>query len=176
MIPNLVKDSFCSFCGKEFTQITQYPRDCDNCKRQTWSNPTTVAVAMLVVESADGRLGLLIQKRNIEPKKGEWALTGGYIVTGETWQAGVEREVREELDLITDPSTYELFDVQHDSSGKTLLVFSVCTVVIAEASLAHFIPNEEVSEVGVMWEPMELAFPSHTDCANRFLNEIKEVK
>jgi ADP-ribose pyrophosphatase YjhB (NUDIX family) len=118
--------------------------------------------------------GLLIQRRNIEPKKGHWALSGGYIDNGETWQQAAVREIREELGMETNINNYKLFDVQSGKDNTTLLVFCTYNRIIPEVELEAFIPNEEVSEVGVMWEEGELAFPSHTDCANKFLKSFKE--
>jgi 8-oxo-dGTP diphosphatase len=169
------KDKFCNYCGSQYTGTANYPRNCEGCGRQVWSNPTTVVVAMLVVEYPDGELGLLVQQRNIEPEKGNWALTGGYINTGETWQEAAAREVKEELNLETDPSKYELFSVEHGNGNKTLLVFSVYTESLSLDVLTNFVPNEEVTAVNVMFKESTLAFPTHTDCANRFLAEIRGI-
>jgi hypothetical protein len=35
------------------------------------------------------------------------------------------------------------------------------------------IPNNEVEEVGVMWEPMTLAFPTHSEYANNYLKTLQ---
>jgi 8-oxo-dGTP diphosphatase len=170
-----VKDSFCSYCGSEFPDSTKYPRNCVRCGTQTWSNPLPVVMVLLVIERQDGQRGLLIQRRNIEPQKGNWALTGGYIDNGETWQQAAVREVREELNLETDIERYKLFDVQSGKNNTTVLIVCKYTKALTEEDLQKFLPNEEVSEVSVMWDEGELAFPSHTDCSNRLLRELKGV-
>ena len=170
---NTLKDSFCSYCGSEFPDNSKYPRNCVRCGTQTWSNPLPVVVVMLPVEQ-DGKLGLLIQQRNIEPQKGNWALTGGYIDNGEDWRSAAARETMEELGLVTDPAKFQLYDVVGGKHNTTLLVVCVYEDTFHASTLKLFVPNEEVQAVDVMWEPRELAFPSHTQAANDLLKSYIE--
>jgi ADP-ribose pyrophosphatase YjhB (NUDIX family) len=57
----------------------------------------------------DGRVVLI--RRRFEPLAGHWSLPGGALETGETLEAGVAREVREEtgLDVAVGP-VIEVFD------------------------------------------------------------------
>lgn len=187
----LVKNSHCSYCGTRFTEQKLWPRKCFRCYNDSWSNPLPVVVVMLkiakVVSTGLGGqtvTGLLIQRRGIEPKKGEWALTGGYIDAGETWQQAAVREVREELNLEIQESSLELYGVESSTKKDNILIFCTSRGVwdwkgYDDPGLEDFfrndkhIPNHEVEEVGVMWEPMELAFPAHTKFANQFLNSFK---
>ncbi len=180
------KNSHCSYCGTRFTEQVLWPRKCFRCYNDSWSNPLPVVVVMLVVQ--DGlQKGLLIQRRGIEPAKGGWALTGGYIDHGESWQDAAVREVREELNLEIQESNLELYDVANSTKKDNVLIF--CTVKGSwdwhggdYPGLEEFfhndkhIPNHEVEEVGVMWEPMELAFPTHNEMANRYLLALKGNK
>jgi 8-oxo-dGTP diphosphatase len=54
-----------------------------------------------VIKDGDGRL--LLIKRGHEPGKGLWSVPGGRIEPGETDQAAVIRETREETGLIVVP-------------------------------------------------------------------------
>ena len=62
-----------------------------------------------VVLTEDGRVVLV--KRGHEPLAGQWSLPGGTLEVGESLEAGVAREIREETGLIVDVGPLvELFD------------------------------------------------------------------
>lgn len=185
--PEFKKDSHCSYCGTRHTEQILWPRRCFRCYNDSFSNPLPVVVVMLVVERYQGGLqkGLLIQKRGIEPQKGGWALTGGYIDKGETWQEAAVREVHEELNLDIKEDRLELVGIASSTKKDTMLVFCKYNETwdwqggdnpgLEEFFKKDgFLPNEEVAEVGVMWEPMELAFPTHNEFANKLLAKLKE--
>ena len=67
----------------------------------------------------DGDRVLLVQ-RGQEPLKGEWSLPGGAIEVGETLEAALAREVREEtsLDVVVGPLVEVLDSVRRDASGR----------------------------------------------------------
>jgi ADP-ribose pyrophosphatase YjhB (NUDIX family) len=120
-------------------------------------------------------LGTLIQQRNIEPKKGEWALTGGYIDEGESWREAAVREAREELGLETVPEGYSILDVTSNTSKSNILIF-VSHIRAIHLDEIKFTPNEEVQAVKIIHEHMELAFPTHTEMlARRFPSHLKEL-
>lgn len=186
--PELKKNSHCSYCGTRFTEQVLWPRKCFRCYNDSFSNPLPVVVVMLVVERYGDKgcqKGLIIQKRGIEPQKGGWALTGGYIDSGETWQEAAVREVREELNLDIRPEGLELVGIGSSTKKDNMLIFCSYSGIwdwnggddpgLEEFfKKDNFIPNNEVLEVGVMWEPMELAFPTHNEFANKYLVKLKE--
>ena len=75
-----------------------------------------VAVGAVIL---DGDRVLLIQ-RGQEPLKGEWSLPGGAVEIGETLEAAVAREVREEtsLDVVVGPVVEVLDSIRRDPSGR----------------------------------------------------------
>ena len=75
-----------------------------------------VAVGAVIL---DGDRVLLIQ-RGQEPLKGEWSLPGGAVEIGETLEAAVAREVREEtsLDVVVGPVVEVLDSIRRDTSGR----------------------------------------------------------
>lgn len=161
------KNSHCSFCGAKFAEQVAWPRKCFGCYNESYSNPLPVAVALVSVW--DGvRVGALIQQRNIEPKKGLWALSGGYMNSGELWQEAAARELLEEIGLQSEANDYELMDVKGGSNNTNILVFGACNRVFKLSDI-NFIPNEEVLAVKIIHEPIELAFPSHTEMLARFM-------
>lgn len=157
---SFVKGSHCSYCGGRFAEQKLWPRICFRCSNTTWSNPLPVAVAILNVWDGN-KLGTLIQQRNIEPKKGEWALTGGYIDQGEGWQQALVREVREEIGLVTREEDYLLADVVSNTEKSSILIFAINLHPFFMEEI-KFTPNDEVTAIKVVHEAIELAFPTHT--------------
>ena len=75
-----------------------------------------VAVGAVIL---DGDRVLLV-KRGQEPLKGEWSLPGGAVEIGETLQAALVREVREEtcLDIEVGPVVEVLDSIRRDAEGR----------------------------------------------------------
>lgn len=162
---NHIKNSHCSYCGTSFGTQTTWPRHCSTCNNQSFINPIPVAVSLVkVFNSAPGcegcQAGILLVQRNIEPKKGEWALPGGYINAGETWQEGSSRELEEETGLKILPADMKLVGLDTAGNGN-LLVFSIVNKALYENEI-NFSANAEVSAIKIVYHPVELAFPSHT--------------
>src|SRR4051812_47971251 len=119
------RNAFCSSCGTAFAQTQGYPRICQTCGLQVWANPIPVSVVLVPVITAR-KTGLLVVRRAIEPRKGFLALVGGFLEEHETWQQGGAREIREETDVIVDPSTLESFwYVSTEPRPNRVLLFSV---------------------------------------------------
>ncbi len=160
------KNSHCSCCGTVFAPNALFPKKCAHCGNTTYSNPLPVAVVLLPI--APG--GLLLVKRVQEPAAGRWGLPGGFIETGETWQEAGAREVFEETGFTVDPATITLFDTRSAPDG-TLLVFGLAPPQ-PSAILLRFRPSTETSAVMTAAGPLDLAFSTHTETANRYWKEI----
>ena len=67
----------------------------------------------------DGERVLLV-KRAHEPLKGQWSLPGGAVEVGESLEAGLVREVREEtcLDVTVGPVVEVLDRISRDANGR----------------------------------------------------------
>jgi ADP-ribose pyrophosphatase YjhB (NUDIX family) len=126
-----------------------------------------VAVVLLPVTYADGRAGVVVVRRDIEPCRGELSLPGGFIETGESWQEAAVRELREETGLPGDPDEIRLFAVHSTRKGYAVLVFGVMPPRAAE-TLPPSAPTEEATEWLVLTEPARLAFPTHTQAMADF--------
>ena len=151
----------CSYCGSRWAEGLGWPRTCATCGETTWSNPLPVAVVLLPVSYQDGRTGVVVVRRDIEPFRGEIALPGGFIETGESWRDAAVRELEEETGLTAKPEDVGLFDVHSSHNGYSLLVFGVLPPRPFE-SLPPSAPTTESVEWFVLTEPTRLCFPTHT--------------
>ena len=63
---------------------------------------------------------VMLVKRGQEPLKGEWSLPGGAVEIGETLQAALAREVREEtcLEIEIGPVVEVLDSIRRDADGR----------------------------------------------------------
>lgn len=167
-------NAFCSSCGTAFTENQTYPRICKSCGLHIWANPIPVSVVLVPVVT-QGKTGLLVVRRAIEPRKGFLALVGGFLEEHETWQQGGVREIREETGVIVDPATLEPFwYTSTQPRPNRVLLFSIAKP-ISEESLVPLTPNHEVSERGLVFGPEGLdklfAFSLHVEATRRFFRE-----
>jgi 8-oxo-dGTP diphosphatase len=94
-----------------------------------------VAVGAVIL---DGARVLLVKRAN-EPLQGQWSLPGGAVEIGETLDAALAREVREETGLEVDVgSVVEVLDrVRHDADGRVeyhyVIIDYVCRMRGGEA-------------------------------------------
>ncbi|NVB82676.1 MAG: NUDIX domain-containing protein [Kofleriaceae bacterium] len=167
----LVRDTFCSFCGSAYPAPLVYPRTCQTCKTQVWANPIPVCVVLVPLVEA-GESGLLVIRRAIPPGIGKLALVGGFLEEHETWQTGAAREVFEETGIEIDPSGLSPFYfVSSAPKPNRVLMFSIAQPIDV-ASLAPFTPDPETSERGIIYGAggldEEFAFGLHTEAARRY--------
>nr|WP_221475617.1 NUDIX domain-containing protein [Sphaerisporangium rubeum] len=141
-----------------------WPRTCAECGNTSYLNPLPVAVMVLPVDD-----GLLMVRRDVEPRRGLLALPGGFIDVGESWQQAAVRELREETGVVVDAADVRLFDAVSAPDG-TVLIFGLGPRTTAD-TLPPVVRTTETSEWLVIDGPQELAFPLHTQAAARFFGE-----
>ncbi len=168
------RDTFCSYCGTAYVTPLKYPRDCANCHIQVWANPIPVSVVLVPVTRA-GRTGLLVVRRDIEPRKGKLAIVGGFLEEHETWQVGGAREVREETGALVDPASLKAFwFTSTEPRPNRVLLFSLAAPLDV-AALGPYTRDKETSERGLVFGPGGLddvfAFPLHAEAARRYFSE-----
>lgn len=101
--------AFCQQCGAALTThcVAGEPRNhwvCTGCGREHHEHPLIVVTAFIAWEQS-----LLWVRRAIEPKRGLWAIPGGYLEQGEPLREGAARELREEAGVQVDPEGLTLY-------------------------------------------------------------------
>lgn len=89
---------YCPYCGSRLARRYAEGRDrlfCEPCGGPFYENP--IPAACTVVVDAAGRL--LLARRKVAPKAGEWRLPGGFMELGETPEECALRELQEETGL-----------------------------------------------------------------------------
>lgn len=161
------RNSHCSHCGAQFAEGQAWPRRCPSCGRFSYSNPIPVGVLLVPVATRAG-LGLLLIRRAIDPGRGAFALPGGFLTTGESWQVGAVREVMEETGIELSPESVSLHAVRSTPNGAELIVFG-SVPPISEAALGGFRATDETDALRVATVPEPLAFSLHTEVATAWL-------
>ena len=157
----MTRNSHCSYCGERYAPELPWPRRCAGCGNISYLNPLPVSVVLLPVDD-----GLLCIRREIEPWRGMFALPGGYIGIGESWQEAGVRELREETGAEVDPAEIREFRVLSAADGAVLIFGLARPRSLAE--LPAFTATDETSEMVVLKRPEELAFPLHTQVVREY--------
>lgn len=91
---------FCPRCGLRRTAENQgqCPFACSGCSLVFYFNPTVAAAAFVF----DSKGKILLIKRAKDPSAGKLGVPGGFIDIGESAEAGLRREVREEVGIAID--------------------------------------------------------------------------
>ena len=92
---------YCPLCRGKFEKkqlIASEPQRlvCNACQFVFYLDPKLVACTI-----AETPRGIVLQRRNKEPKKGCWVLPGGFVDRGETVEEAAKREFFEETGLTT---------------------------------------------------------------------------
>lgn len=153
----------CIKCGTVHEQ-DQYPKKCTHCGTEAYSNPIPVAVVVIPVIGG----GIIVARRNIDPKKGEFALPGGFQETGETIEEAGMREVREELEI--EVRIKKVLGVESNSLKTNVLIFLEAHPV-ESSILDGFKANSETQEVQIIKNSIPLAFPAHQKYADLALKK-----
>jgi ADP-ribose pyrophosphatase YjhB (NUDIX family) len=161
----------CSYCGAAYAEDASWPRVCSGCGEITWRNPLPVAVALLPVDTDEGR-GLVVVRRDIDPGRGQLGLPGGYIEAGEQWRDAAVRELLEETTIEASAADVTLFDVHSTPSGFTLLVFGLLPPRPASA-LPPSVATEEAIGYEILVKPQELVFSTHTDAMASYFASLR---
>jgi ADP-ribose pyrophosphatase YjhB (NUDIX family) len=145
--------TFCPECGThlEIREAFGKPRSvCPQCGRVHFEDPK---VAVGVVVEKDG--GIVLGKRNHDPKMGCWSFPSGFVDAGEVVEDAAMRECLEETGL--EVSIDRLLGV-YSTPGERVIFVAFAGTAVGGALEA----GEECIEVGVFAPDAlpELAFPN----------------
>ena len=126
-----------------------------------YHNTPTVVVVLVPL-----RGGLLIIRRALPGEgQGKLALPGGYQMLGQMWRAAGAREVLEETGVAIEAASLWVVAVETTPDRRQNLLFCQSPPVTHEGAFRH---DAEVSEVLIIHEPVETAFPLHTERVRAF--------
>lgn len=162
---------FCEKCGNELID-----NKCSKCGFVKYYNSIPVAVALIPV--IDNQIvKILAIKRNIEPKKGYFALPGGFQEV-EDIHSSLEREVLEEagLSVKIDPNFDQLVLSSNPIPNRTLIFFVCKEVNKEEINFDFKDSNNEVSEIALIDQFSSLAFPLHEQAVKWYYSKLENKK
>ncbi len=144
---------FCPICGKPtLKKENNHLAQCQTCGYRLYLNPSIGAVGMVF----DDKGRLLVVRRSKEPAKDTWHIPGGFVEVGETIEAAVSREIKEELNievkaeeyLFSIPNSYQYRGIERyplDFFFKCKIIdMSAMKVDLSENSDFAFLPPEEI--------------------------------
>ncbi len=160
--------SFCPMCGSEliFREVDGKIRPvCSTCSWVYFINPPPV----VCVVPYRGEEVLLI-KRGVAPKKGEWALPGGFVEVGEAPVEACLRELKEETGLV-DIGKVDLISVESQSGnryGSVVVIGYAVQIILGEKA----VPGDDAQDLA--WfsvkELPKMPFDSFERIVNKWLD------
>jgi len=121
--------------------------------RRKYPDRPYVGVGAVIVQ--DGKV--LLVKRRHEPMAGQWSLPGGAVEVGETLEACLVREMREEtgLEIAVGPVIEVLDRITRDGDGRVMYHF-VLVDYLCWPTGGSLSPDSDVADA-VFADPRELA-------------------
>ncbi len=157
---------FCPYCGYKLIRKILEGRErlyCSRCGKIYYENPTPV----VAVIARDNEGKILLIKRNIEPRRGEWALPSGFMELEESPIEASLRELAEETGL--KGRSKKLIGVYPNNSEiHGYLVTIIYEVEIVGGKLCAGDDAEEAEFFAVNQLP-PLAFQSHREALREVL-------
>jgi ADP-ribose pyrophosphatase YjhB (NUDIX family) len=77
---------------------------CGDCDEPRYDHPLVVVTCFVAYDQR-----LLWVQRDLQPKRGHWAIPGGYLESGETLAEGAARELHEEAGILLPPEQLQLY-------------------------------------------------------------------
>jgi ADP-ribose pyrophosphatase YjhB (NUDIX family) len=157
---------FCPYCGYKLIRKMLEGRErfyCLRCEKIYYENPTPV----VAVIARDNEGKILLIKRKIEPRKGEWALPSGFMELEESPIEAALRELTEETGL--KGKSKKLIGIYPNNSEiHGYLVTIIYEVEILGGELCAGDDAEEADFFAVNQLP-PLAFQSHREALGEVL-------
>lgn len=159
---------FCPMCAGRLRVVRAADRRRPRCPRCGWTFYDNPAPAVVAVIARRGRI--LLTRRAHAPYAGSWDVPGGFLEAGETPEAGLRRELREELGVGVARARLIGFATDHYGPRGFPLLAIVYRVF---PSGTRFRPADDVAEA--RWFPegrvpfREIAFASVRRLLRRYI-------
>jgi NAD+ diphosphatase len=150
---------FCSVCGTASRAVEAgWRRDCPACGASHFPRTDPVVIMLAV----DGERCLLGRQARFPP--GMWSCLAGFVEPGETIEAAVRREIREEAGIICGPVSYVAsqpwpFPMSLMIGCQTLALSQTIKVDTSELEDARWFDREQVTAMLLRRHPHGLAVP-----------------
>jgi ADP-ribose pyrophosphatase YjhB (NUDIX family) len=114
---------------------------------------------------------LLWMQREMEPKRGHWAIPGGYLEGGETLSEGAARELYEETGVLLEPAQLQLY-----MTGAITFINQVYVSFRAAVPTTHCRPGRESRACGFFiredcpWD--DVAYPEVNNIIHRVHDDL----
>ena len=163
---------FCPECGTHLVRhaVAGETRNhwfCETCCMARYDHAMVVVTCFV----ACGQRLLWVQ-RNLEPKRGLWAIPGGYLESGETLAEGAARELREEAGVLLPPERLQLY-----MTGTITFINQVYVAFRATVEREDFEPGIESIACGFFsrgdcpWD--QVAYPEVNDSINQAYDDLE---
>ena len=150
---------FCSVCGTASRPVEAgWRRDCPSCGASHFPRTDPVVIMLAV----DGERCLLGRQARFPP--GMWSCLAGFVEPGETIEAAVRREVREEAGIVCGPVSYVAsqpwpFPMSLMIGCQTIALSQAIKVDTSELEDARWFDREQVTAMLLRRHPDGLAVP-----------------
>ena len=134
---------YCPDCGKRLQRhmVGGELRNhwfCRACRHPHYDHPMVVVTCFVACEKS-----LLWVQRDLQPKRGYWAIPGGYLESGETLAQGAARELHEEAGILLPPEQLQLY-----MTGSITFINQVYVAFRATVDTDFYLPGPESQDCG----------------------------
>jgi ADP-ribose pyrophosphatase YjhB (NUDIX family) len=158
---------YCMACGERLRTVRVEDRRRRRCPRCAWTfydNPVPAAVAIV------GRRGrILLARRGGAPYRGSWDLPGGFLEADEAPEAGLRRELSEELGAATTALRwFGIFPDRYGPGGFPILAIVYVVRLAGELRVGSDVSEARwFSTAAIPWS--EIRFASVRRALQRYL-------
>ena len=163
---------YCSECGDRLQPhiIGGEPRNhgwCARCEEPRYLHATVVVTCFVASEDR-----LLWVQRELPPKRGLWAIPGGFLEAGETLAEGAARELHEEAGILLPPESLQLY-----MTGAITFINQLYVGFRATVDSDFCLPGPESRDAGFFnradcpWE--EVAYPEVNDTIRQAYDDLE---
>ncbi|MFT5483130.1 MAG: 8-oxo-dGTP diphosphatase [Halieaceae bacterium] len=167
-----MRANFCSECGeplqvRRVAGLARTRASCRACEREFHQHPQILLTCFVSYGEK-----LLWLRRALEPKRGLWAIPGGFREPGESLAEGAAREVLEETGVILHPEQLEFY-----MTGTITFINQIYIAFRATVDSGFCLPGDEALAVGFFdrgslpWR--EVAYPEVNNSVERAYADLE---